>query len=374
MGKQRNSTDMQRLHEFLRCCAPHSPAPPPAAPAATEGSGKMTVMETANVADSKLQAEEGPARRGRGRPPGSGRKPPTGAAANAQKLKALGAAGSFMNTNGLVAALGLNADHRPPATDLQEALKTTRPSAYNGTRLNMLARLGRQASPAVPPPLLPPPWADASEARDWQAIAMHTAQCIQEALRRYPRVELVRDAELNGSLCLNKVEAESSDATVTELQRRCNAADVVILHDDLDALVVAHQVQTGTLPSPTELPTGPSVLAGVLSASPCAPRSALCLPECRHAHGDSQEPALTDGCWFDPTGRSDHTRRPKHAYTPREDWFPRRHLRPTTCGFYVTNGAGVAVSHDEQECLPQPWLLAHRCHERLWHPRRPGER
>ena len=103
----------------------------------------------------------------------------------------------------------------------------------------MLGRLGRQAPPVVQPPLLPPPWADTSEPREWQAIANHSAQCLQEALSRYPRVVLVKDTELEGPLYLNKAEAESSGATLTELQRRCSAADVVILHDDLDALVVA---------------------------------------------------------------------------------------------------------------------------------------
>ena len=52
-----------------------------------------------------------------------------------------------MNTNGMVAALGMDADRRPPPTELQEAVLTLQPEAYKGTRLNMLARLGRCAPP-----------------------------------------------------------------------------------------------------------------------------------------------------------------------------------------------------------------------------------
>jgi hypothetical protein len=145
----------------------------------------MEVMETADTTDSDAQAEECLARRGRGRPRGSGRKTPKGATAIAKKLKTIGIAGSSLNTNGMVAALGFDADHRPPSTELLEALKTLQPEAYEGTRLNVLARLGRQAPPVVQPSLLPPPWTDASEPRDWQAIATHTAQCLLRASKSH---------------------------------------------------------------------------------------------------------------------------------------------------------------------------------------------
>ena len=56
---------------------------------------QLEVPPNAGTTDSAAQAEEGIARRGRGRPRGSGRKPPNGAAANAKKLKTVGIAGRF---------------------------------------------------------------------------------------------------------------------------------------------------------------------------------------------------------------------------------------------------------------------------------------
>ena len=101
---------MQRLHDFIAWCSPRSPVPARSLQAAPAGAVQLGVTPTAGTTDSDAQAEEGIARRGRGRPRGSGRKPPTGAAAIAQQLKTIGIAGRFMNTNGMVAALGFDAD------------------------------------------------------------------------------------------------------------------------------------------------------------------------------------------------------------------------------------------------------------------------
>ena len=117
------------------------------------------------------------------------------------------------------------------------------PSAMVGTHLNMLARQTSQAPPALPPPAQPAPWADASTPRDWKAIAAHVAACLQPALGKLPRVELVEDTELTGPLFLNMRIDDGSSASAN-LQGRCNQADVVIVHDKLDALVVAPSLHT----------------------------------------------------------------------------------------------------------------------------------
>ena len=197
------------------------------------GAGESVLKPT--VEESKDGTDGSPPSRRRGRPP---RKPPSGAAANAQKLKGMGVAGSFMNTNGVVAALGLDDDCIAGRLPQPSAWSSLQPAAYIGTRLNMLARQSCQASPAVPLPAQLQPWADAPTQRDWKAITNHVAACLQPALGRLPRVELVEDTELTGPLFLNMRVDEGSSAS-TDLQRRCNQADIVIVHDKLDALVVA---------------------------------------------------------------------------------------------------------------------------------------
>lgn len=204
----------------------------------------------------KMVKRQNEAPRQRGRPP----KRQPRCAKIAKALGRVGIGGRFMCSDAVLEATKLELDtgsssHGDQASDeLVQVAKQMKPSQYRGQRLNRTARIEPQAKPLLTPPKQPPPWMSPSHAlgtRPWYKIGNHVARCIELAMSRPVHVCMINEEELCGELRLRaertKPTAQPSltrgcDGTTTaaeQLQRRANEADVRIVHDEADALVVS---------------------------------------------------------------------------------------------------------------------------------------
>lgn len=204
----------------------------------------------------KMVKRQNEAPRQRGRPP----KRQPRCAKIAKALGRVGIGGRFMCSDAVLEATKLELDtgsssHGDQASDeLVQMAKQMKPSQYRGQRLNRTARIEPQAKPLLTPPKQPPPWMSPSHAlgtRPWSKIGNHVARCIELAMSRPVHMCMINEEELCGELRLRaertKPTAQPSltrgrDGTTTaaeQLQRRANEADVRIVHDEADALVVS---------------------------------------------------------------------------------------------------------------------------------------
>ena len=199
------------------------------------------------------------------RPPGRPRKrPPQGAAAIAAALGGHGLAGSFRNTYGMLKAIADEGDRqavldpaewraRMEETELARRADLLRPKDYDGQRINATARMSAQAEPIKRPPKLPKPWTSAEqEPRDWDKIAHSVQRACREGIGWAPSLLCVHQSELLGvgqlqfnrqpdyesNLRLNGV-VQYKPSSGQDLQSLADLADMLIVHSDLDALVVS---------------------------------------------------------------------------------------------------------------------------------------
>lgn len=142
-----------------------------------------------------------------------------------------------------------------PQHQLVEKAAILSPAAYGGQRISMASRTaGQQPEPLIQPPKVPLPWTPATDvrgARPWLAIQAHVALSLKLAVGRPVSVLLIHADELSGPLrcrtaCTAAAATDSTRAATrgcdaataaAMLQRRADAADVRIVHDDLDVLV-----------------------------------------------------------------------------------------------------------------------------------------
>jgi hypothetical protein len=201
----------------------------------------------------KVRKDTGPRKRG-GQP-----KKVSGAAKIAQQLQKYGMGGMGRASSAVIQAVDV--EERSPEAPMTPRLPSeadvaavVSPLGYEGQRLNRQARLTPQAAPllgrAVPPQ--PLPWELGH--RDWAAIAEHIALSVGLALGK-PRADVlaVDAGQLRGPLRFNRRGAGGCSApppTLTttrhgdaeraaaQLQRQADGSDVLLLHDEMDALVV----------------------------------------------------------------------------------------------------------------------------------------
>ena len=130
------------------------------------------------------------------------------------------------------------------------------PAGYVGGRVNVASRLSVQATPLLKPPPLPLPWElGTDKPRNWLEIVKHTSKCIGHACGHPADILVVDASELRGQLRFNAAAAPVATAhqfapqlrdggvqsvsirNAEILQARADAAEGLLLHNDVDVLV-----------------------------------------------------------------------------------------------------------------------------------------
>jgi len=151
----------------------------------------------------------------------------------------------FETVVALVTAVLPPESRTPDLAEVERRVNLIRPTA-DAVQINMMSRLTPQAAPAAKPPAQPLPWE--MDRRDWAAMANHLARSLKP-IQHGVVVAVVHERQLKGELRFREDKFSShagqrftrgadEHQSATALQREVDAADVLLLHNDMDALIV----------------------------------------------------------------------------------------------------------------------------------------
>ena len=171
-------------------------------------------------------------------------------------FKGTGLVGQRSSTSPLLALL-------EEAGSVTASVEAARPAGYTARRFDLSRRLRAQAQPVVSgAPRLPVPWAGSSRAsggtnRPWAAIADHVRRSVQEAVPEAHGDVMVVSVEVPADGLPGPLRFRADTPRVREplpasrltrsspaaeraarLQEQVDRADVLIVHDEMDALIV----------------------------------------------------------------------------------------------------------------------------------------